>query len=354
MQLRKPHISEVARTAGSREKMVGLNGEVNASDNADLVRALVEIANKIQNGQVASQEEVTAAEVSETIAQFRAAYHDRNGNSWQELGAAIAAEVQETMNRDGFARNLMIKGTVAQGQDVKVRIHDKGMMAVEAVGAGAVDAMYYRNKYAFPKEFTISQQVAVLETEIAKDNGNILQDAVMEAREAIQVAEDQTWKRLADTAASSGVNPSQTYVGGMTVSALNATKALIEGYGIPIGTMLMASDCLQDLTSSSFAAVMGPIAQTEVFMTGRLGTILGMDVRTDAFRHRTLKVLNAGEIYLVGQPQYHGTYTDRFGVQARETDKAETSGIPARGWMVWEMISMLTPNVASIVKGQRA
>lgn len=353
MLLRKPHVSEIARVAGSKEKMVGLNGEVNASSVQDLMQSLVEIAKRIESGTVASHDEVSAAEAADAIAKVRAAYNDTNGGSWKELGAAIAAEVQETTAREGFMRSLLQKGTVAQGQEVRVRIHDKGMVAVVATGPGAVEAMYYRNKYAYPGEFIVSQNVSVHELEISKDAGNILEDAVMEAREAIMVTEDSTWKRLADTAVASGVNAQQTYVGGITIASMNATKSLVEGWGTQVTTLLMASDCIQDLTGSTFTNAMGPIAQSEIIMTGRLGTVLGMEIRTDAFRHRTLKVLNAGEYYFLAMPQFHGVFTDRQGITATETNGAQT-GIPARGWYLWEQLSMITPNAASVAKGVRA
>ena len=75
---------------------------------------------------------------------------------------------------------------------------------------------------------------------------------------------------------------------------------------------------------------------------------------TDAYRVPQQKVLNAGDIYLTTLPSYLGAYTDRGAPVAKEVDaSASGHGVPARGWHIYETMSMVCANSRGVVYASR-
>jgi hypothetical protein len=93
------------RANGSQERLVGANGELNASNFNELIARQLEIANLIASGSpVVTQSAETAATSAERRAALVDAMNDKSGVKFAELGAAIAAEVQDRVRREGFMR----------------------------------------------------------------------------------------------------------------------------------------------------------------------------------------------------------------------------------------------------------
>ena len=108
--------------------------------------------------------------------------------------------------------------------------------------------------------------------------------------------------------------------------------------------------------SSTFLAdwsgLINPVAQHELLLTGQLGTVLGMEVISDAFRHEQHKVLSSGEMYVIGAPENHGQYSDRGGIESQPLD-GSNEAVPGRGWFMTESLSMVIANARSVAKGKR-
>ena len=73
---------------------------------------------------------------------------------------------------------------------------------------------------------------------------------------------------------------------------------------------------------------------------------------SDHFRHEEHKVLDAGDIYIVGPPNQHGQFTDRDGLEAKPIDDTHES-VPGRGWSIIETMSMVIANTRSVAKASR-
>jgi hypothetical protein len=117
---------------------------------------------------------------------------------------------------------------------------------------------------------------------------------------------------------------------------------------------LMAADFWNDITGNTqFSAWFDPVTKYEIVTTGELGQMLGLTFITDGFRQEQLKVLEPGDIYLVGDPLMHGGYTDRGPVQSQEVANY-SDGTAARGWFMFEDLSMVIANARSLIKGKRA
>jgi hypothetical protein len=87
-------------------------------------------------------------------------------------------------------------------------------------------------------------------------------------------------------------------------------------------------------------------------LTGQLGTIYGMTILSDGYRHTQHRVLEQGEMFVVGDKINHGQYTDRGGVTSQPTD-VTTERVPGRGWVFNELMSMVIANSRSVARAIR-
>lgn len=346
--------ANLARIPGSRDMFVGANGQMNASDIPDLMRNIGLLMQEVANGNV-SREPVTASERRElqrTRQQTLTAsyYSDRSSRDWSELGAAIGSDVAEVADREGFMRRLMMRTDVANGSVPRIRVRQKNVMAVVAASAAANRAQHLKDNYFNPPEYYIKANIRVEERELVQGSGDILEDKFFEAQEAIMVAEDRKWKQLADDTIGLQ-NEQQILAGGLTPMGLSKMRTQILRWNIPAQNLIIAADIWDDIIGQpDFSAWFDPVSQHELITTGTLGTLLGMSIITDAFRHPQLRVLRSGEMYVVSNPELHGTYTDRGPVQSNEVNDYP-DGSPSRGWMFHELLSTTLHNSRSVVKG---
>jgi len=94
------------------------------------------------------------------------------------------------------------------------------------------------------------------------------------------------------------------------------------------------------------------VPQAEVGEDLGADAVVALLQHVDAFRQPNQKVLNAGEIYVVSDPQNHGSYSTRGGIQSTPTSGADM-GNSTRGWFMTEPFSLVLANPRSVVKGKR-
>jgi hypothetical protein len=354
---RKPHGIEIPVRPGSSEKLVGRGGEINASSARDFLETLASLAGQYARGEVmtASDERAYKLTSSDRREALVAAYNDQSGRSWQELGATIGTELYETANREGFMRRFLQRADVVQGGIPRIPVNFKSTYAFQAASPSQIQPTLARNRYLLPPEFYIEAHVWVEEREIFQSTADILEQKLLEAQEAVMVQEDKVWKRLADRI-SGLANTQLSIVGGLTPQNLGLMRQQILQWNLPTTSLLFSNDVLTDFTTNTaFGAFFDPVTQYEVVQTGYIGRLLGLQLLTDAFRVAQLKVLNQGDIYLLSNPEYHGGYTDRGPVTANEVNaSASGHGVPARGWHLWEMMSVVLSNARSVVYASRS
>jgi hypothetical protein len=90
-----------------------------------------------------------------------------------------------------------------------------------------------------------------------------------------------------------------------------------------------------------------------LLLTGELGTMYGMTVTSDAYRHAEHKVLGQGEFYIISDALNHGAYADRGGLQSTPID-ISSEKIPGRGFVIHESLAVAIANSRSIAKGIRS
>lgn len=335
------------------------SGEFNAYDKKDLVNAITSLMTSVSSGQVTpayKSEMATSAEYAQQVSERReilaAAYNDTSGEKWAALGASLALQLQEARNREGFMRRICVGQTLKQGEIARVAMPAWDSIAIVATSSAAVGYQIIRNKVFLPQEFEINANLRVEQLDIEQVSGDILEQSYNQGLDNIMVQEDNLWKKAADQAVGV-VNP-LNYVGGaLTPRILAAVRQAVTDWNLPATTAIIANDYWTDITGSAeFAAMLDPVTKYDLVMHGYLGTLVGLTLLTDAFRQPTQKVLNRGEIYVVGSPENHGAYTDRGGVRSTPTSGADM-GNTTKGWLLSEMFSFVLANPRSIAKGQR-
>jgi hypothetical protein len=352
-------IEELRFGSGRERALSASTGEFNASDNKDLVQAISNLMSAVASGQVVPQNQAVAASAQERAREVEArrevlaaARADSTGDTWAALGATIANRITEQSNREGFLRRVSVGNTLKQGEVPRVPMPSHDAVAVVATSTSDVGYQMVRNKMFQPEEFEINANVRVEQLDIDQVSGDILEDAYNQGLEAIMVQEDRLWKHSADMTVGV-VNELQYIAGSLTTKILGNLRQAVAEHNLPVTSAIISNDYWSDIIGSSdFSAFFDPITKYDLAMNGQLGTLVGMELITDAFRQPNQKVLNKGEIYIVAAPDNHAAYTDRGGVRSTPTTGAD-SGNTSRGWLMSEPFSFVLANARSVAKGQR-
>lgn len=348
-----------ARGRNSNEALANAAGEINAGNTNELLSRILEIASRVQTGEFdnGAAEVASVASPAERNQILRDAIADKSGRAWMELANGIAAEITDTVARQGFMRQFLVRGDVAQGSIPRIRVRHRNALAVAATGPSVVAAQSIRDSYLYPAEFSVIARPTVEDREMHQGSGDLLAEKHMEALEHIMVVEDRTFLNLIDQAAPL-YNTTQLWSGGLTPAVISAAQYQVSSWSVPVSTMLMSIDLLQDMqsgagfTSGNSGGFFDPVSRLEIIMTGRLGTLLGMQLMTDGFRNSRLRVLNSGTFYIMTDPTLLGAYTDRGPVESEPVTPGMT-GSTQRGFFMKELISQAVGNAYGVAAARR-
>ena len=342
-------ISEIKRKGS---KLLGNNGEFNADNKKELMDVLSSVIDIAGHTQVVSDNDYASREESSKAHRemITAAFDSKE--ELTALGSVFADELTIAANRDGFMRRFLKYQTLEAGQIPSTRMLTKNVTASISTGPVQTQTQFVRDHEFYPAEFYITSRPFIESKDIARSTGDILEEKYVDALESIMVQEDRTWKAMADDLV--GIDNTHMNISGdLTPSTFAQLTALVNDWGVQATSALIASDLWKDVTSTSdWATIIDPVSQHELLLTGKLGTIHGLVVLSDHFRHPQHKVLSKGNIYIVGAPEQHGQYTDRGGVESQPID-ATQERVPGRGWQMSETMSMVVVNSRSIASGTR-
>jgi len=343
---------ESFKLPGQSGQFTDKNGEINASSNADL---LVQIGKAMQansNPAPRMNEQVTAAVHTERRKILVEAMNDATGRSMAMLGEAVAAEIQETTNREGFVRRICQYNEIGQGETNEVILKEKNVVAFMATSPSQVTPVEIRQKRQYPPEFHINGYILVDTGELARSAGDLLGEKYEEGLEATMVKEDVLWRTMAIQAAT--VRNTLQNFATFTPSVFARLINQVARWGIPATSCLFASDLWQDVISNGdFAGVFDPVTKWELLQDGYLGSLYGVSMLTDTFRQPNLKVLDIGEVFVVGAPINHGVFTLRGSITAEPINKFAT-GEAKKGWFLDEICSMVLGNSKSVARGKKS
>lgn len=337
---------ENMKVRGSQEYMADTRtGQFNASSKKEL-------AQKILSAMNLKKESVAPEKLADIRNEVKAAFDDKTaGGKFKAVGAAIAGELYEVANRQGFARKLLKRVETQVGADIRIDVKFPNSVAITAVSATQVQPVILRDKHYYPVPVDIAHRLMISKQEMDRTSGDILNEKLQEGQAAIQVAEDRLWKKSADQMVGI-LNPQYVLAGGLNPTTLAAMRTAIIAHNLPAATVVAAADVLNDLIGTNFSSWFDPVSQYEIVTTGNIGSLLGMEIITDAYREPILRVLEQGDVYVLSSPEYHGGFADRGPVESTELDGA-LMGVNARGWYMVETIAMLVQNPRSVVKGKR-
>ena len=331
------------------------DGEANVGSKKELLSLHVALANMAQQSGAglapweSREDAINRNEVHKQM--LYAALEDPH--EFADLGDQISEVIEQTVDRQAFMRVFLLRQEVEQGNTVRVRLNQKDTVANVAVGPSLMQRQIIRPRVDFIQEFYIRSRPYIEQLDIDQSpGGDLVQETLTNATTAFLVQEDLTWKRLVD-GFTGEPNPLTNASGRLSPETFAEVVSLVTRWGIGASFALFASNIWQDLVSQeAWANIFDPVSQYDLIQTGRLGTLHGMQVLSDHYRHPEHKVLDAGEFYVVGPPGQHGIYTDRDGIRSRPLTDADER-IPGQGWSMYERLSAAVVNARSVAKGKR-
>lgn len=352
MKFRKPVLATELKVGGSNERFLGANGEINASSRKDLMTQIANYLDATQTQDIVTEKEAVQREQHKQALSSLLTASFTSGQAHKELGEVLAEDLFYAGNREGFARRFLTRQELKQGEIPRVKMRLKNVTAVVATGPTKVETQITQDNHYMPSEIDIITRPYVTKREIDQSLSDVVDEKYVEALEGIMVAEDRLWKKMA--LATVGIdNPLTNVAGTFTPAALAGVANHVRGFQIPARFLLMANDLWTDMVSDNqWMNVVDPVSKYEILRTGQLGTVYGMDIISDAYRHPQHRVLDKGEFFVVGDPINHGTITDRGGVDSTPID-GTTEGVLGRGWLMSETISMVIANSRSVARGLR-
>lgn len=342
------------RAPGSNEMLVGKDGDINAGSRSELMRRLVDIAAMIESGQPQKEAAHSLRETQQLRREaLAAAWNDESGQEFAALGAEVAADITQRLQRIGFMRRVLHRSDVAQGGNPRLRLREPKVRAVTVVGPTQVHHQVVRDKFFYPTEINVVANPRVTEIELNQGSEDLLEEMRMDGQEAIMVSEDRLLLKQMEVA--SGIFNTVTFFSGsLTPTALATGQERINDWNLTPVNMMLAMDLVKDITTGSAFNndnFFDPVSRLEIVMTGIIGTLLGMQISTDGYRDPRLKVLNRGEVYITAQPNFIGGYSDRGPVQSEP--RVNDKNFPGRGWFMYEIISSAIVNAKGVSRVAR-
>lgn len=345
-------VSGVTSGAHSAQPLFDASGNLNASSKGDAIRQIA-AALQIMAGEVPldrSTAEIRAEKSANRKAMLTAAMADNTGQQLQILGGILAAQIEETTDREGFCRQLMMSSELGNGDFPEVIVKVKQVMAHVMSSASQVVPVEIREKRLLLDEFDINAFLLIDNKEMSRSRTDLLEEKYEEGLEAIMVKEDRYWKRCAEEAAASRHNLQTTT--DFTPQFFAHLRDLIDREGLPVATCVMSSTLMQDIiTGSEFQEVFDPVTKREILETGEIGSLYNVKIYSDCMRQPQFRVINEGEFFMVSAPANHGVLLTHP-LSATPVDRAPF-GEAKKGWFLSQPTSMAVVNNRSVVKGQR-
>lgn len=342
------HIEE-ARFNGSQDRILGRNGDINAGSKQELMMRLAELASMINQSAIDTSSADEDTRSSREI--LEEAWADPA--KWAEIGSGLVATIEERQMRDGFLRNFLIRGDLAEGSIPRIRVRTPNTIAIASRGVATHWPQYVRDKTIAVDEFAINSTPEVDELEMHQNSGDILEDKYYEAMEAIFATEDKVL--VGSLRAAVGHYNAPTYfTGAFNQTILQTLREGVTDWLLPAQYLLLANDLISDImVGNEFSNWFDPVSKWEIIKTGRIGNLLGLEIVTDGYREPTLQVLDRGESFVLSTPVNNGVYTDRGPVTSTPID-GKQKGTNTKGWNLNEYVSITFANAKATSYAKRA
>lgn len=329
------------------------NGEINASSQKDLLQQIGNLMTAMASGQIVEQS-AAGSFMSLSNAEKRdiLAGAQNDPELWRSLGANIAEEVREQASRQGFMSSLVMINELRQGETQRVPMPKHDVQSVVVTAPSQMGFQMIRDRYFTPPEFELKANVRISKLDLGQATHDLLDHAYSEALEAMMTGKDRIWKAAADR--TIGIANNVTLISGrLTPATIGALRTKVTDWNLPATKVVMANSFWEDIISEpSWATALTPVSQYELLLTGKVGTLFGMELMTDGFRPENQRVLDRGDLYVVSDRENHGAMGVRGGIESLPTDGSNT-GDTSRGWLLSEILSFILANPRSVAAAKR-
>lgn len=341
--------------ASANTRLVGANGEYNASSQAELIEQLDGLVRQARAGEInqgfAPVEEDLPLEQNGLVTAAMNEVSPREAGPFQVLGEVFTDSIAETMGRMGFSNKVLAQQDVAEGGTARIRIRQKDVVSWLMLSDGHTVESLIRQKYIYPRGYNLETLVMMEEAEIHEAGAQIIEEKYNDALEATMVRDDNITKFLLDQAA-----PTENDViafNAFTPQVFVTLRNQIWQWSLPVPHCLMSVDLWDDLfADADWARWYSPIEKHELAVEGKLGRLGDIEIVTDGFRYDTLQVLQPGEVYFLSSPATLGVKANMIALNSSVVDQ-RMLGRAARGWFIFLRQATVIANSRGVSKGVR-
>ena len=253
----------------------------------------------------------------------------------------MAVPIRQQLDFVGTARKFMEIDVLAQGQIIRYDVDIVSQVNAYVVAKrGAVDEVNVEGGYVSPPTWEIFTDANIRLSEIQQRRFNILDRIQESLKISIQVAEDQEFIALINTATlnNTGSVANQSSTAGNSKTFLNNISASIMDFDIPQYAFLMRFKSFSDIRIWS-TKDLDPVSIREVLETGLYGSIWGIDLIVN-------RLIQPGSVYGLAEPRFFGVMPVRTELILMPDDSPKQASI---GYVGYEEIGManLVPNAVA-------
>jgi hypothetical protein len=339
-------ITSTGKVVASNDPLVNASGELNAGNKKDLMLGIRALHQQVNAGMLVTEDPTVKAARDN---KFREAFANHDVAAIRIIGQQMADTIYETMGREGFGRKVLTLTPRENGQIARFRIRRKDVQAVAASNDPMVPEVIVRQDWAYPDDFYLLAEILIEDKELRQNTGDIMEEKYQDGLEATMTREDRILRGLM-IEASSLVNDI-LYFGTLTPTVFSNMRTQIRSYGNVAVNCVLAFDLWDDIIADTeFSTWFDPVTKYNLILEGNLGSLMGVNLITDGYRHQNLRVLSPGEIFFTAAPEAVGGIQELQPVRAVEINQY-AQGKPYTGWLFEGIEAMAVVNAAGVVYG---
>ncbi len=333
------------QASGSSQPMFDGNGQINASSTQSLMQAL----GRIQ----ATKTRVAFVDPSQKAAQtamLKAAFADPTGSQVQKIGDTVSKTIMETMRRHNFTRRCLVED-VPDGIQPTIRVSVMDVQAQVVIDKETVRTQDVRGYFFQPPEFELATYITLTNKDLAQIGPDLLDEKFNDGLVAIWTQEDRLTRQM--FLGTQGLYNTPFGFSSFTPAVLAAMKNRVEAWGLTATTLLISYDIWNDIASNpDWQQFFSPLEKHDLALEGRLGRLMGLEIVTDGYIYDNLRVLNPGEVFVLGAPNTLGKVLQRKALEATAIDR-RVVGESTRGWFLEQIQAMAVVNPRAVGYGSR-
>lgn len=329
----------------SADSMFNHAGQINADSTKSLMEALGRVT--ATKSRVAF---VDPAKKAEDTAYLKAAFTNPGSGELEKVGNAVSNAIMDTMRRHNFTRRTLVEDT-PDGLIPIIRVSAMDVQAQVVVDTETVTSQDIRGRFFQPPEFEIATAIVLTNKEVAQIGPEFLDEKFNDGLVAIWTTEDRLTRQMFLN--TQGIYNTPFGFSQFTPSVLAAMKTRLESWGLTATTLLISYDIWNDIIANSdWQDFYSPLEKHELAVEGRLGKLMGLDIITDGYIYDNLRVLQPGEVFVLGAPNQVGKVLQRRPLEAFATDHRVIHK-STRGWFLEQQQAQAVVGARACVYGSR-